>query len=53
MARWITTGRLGWPSVSMYSHSMRSGSIVKSTWIVASCHCRASVSSTSISIFGP
>ena len=38
MARWITTGRLGWPSESMYSHCMRSGSMVRSTWMVASCH---------------
>ena len=26
IARWIMTGRLGWPSVSMYSSSKRSGS---------------------------
>src|SRR6266542_1616644 len=33
----MTIGRLGWPSVSMYSSLKRSGSIVRSAWIVASC----------------
>ena len=53
IARWIATGRLAWPSASMYVRSNRSGSIVRSTWMVAICHSRPSASSMWMSIFGP
>ena len=38
-------GRWGWPCSSMYERSNRSGSIVRSAWIVAICHSRPRASS--------
>ena len=40
MARWMAIGRCSLPSSSMYVRSNRSGSIVRSTWMVAICHSR-------------
>src|SRR5206468_2760818 len=52
IARWTMTGRLGCPSLSMYSRPKRSG-CWKSTWMVAFCQRRPIASCTSTSIFGP
>ena len=39
--------------VDVLAAAKRSGSMVRSTWMVAICQCRPSASSTSMSIFGP